>query len=123
MADFEVHLSLNAETRRIGLMRVNEARGKELLLFEYDATWLDEAEGFALEPGLPLTRGSFAPSAGRVVHGAIGDSAPDTWGIKEVATATAEWRQTAKALGLRSAEIERMSSAFEHDDLRGALAL
>lgn len=43
--------------------------------------------------------------------------------IKEVVTATAKWRQTAKELGLRSAEIERMSSAFEHEDLQGALAL
>ena len=80
MADFEVHLSLNGETRRIGLIRRNEARGKELLVFEYDETWLEDAERFALEPGLPLTRGSFAPPAGQVVHGAIGDSAPDTWG-------------------------------------------
>jgi serine/threonine-protein kinase HipA len=43
--------------------------------------------------------------------------------IKEVATATAAWRDTAKACGARSAEIHRMASAFEHDDLKRALAL
>jgi serine/threonine-protein kinase HipA len=43
--------------------------------------------------------------------------------IKEVATVTATWRNTAKAVGARSAEITRMASAFEHDDLRRALAL
>ncbi len=43
--------------------------------------------------------------------------------IKEVATATATWRDTAKAVGARSAEINRMASAFEHDDLQRALAL
>lgn len=43
--------------------------------------------------------------------------------IKEVATATATWRDTAKAVGARSAEINRMASAFEHDDLKRALAL
>ena len=43
--------------------------------------------------------------------------------IKEVATVTATWRETAKAVGARSAEISRMASAFEHDDLRRALAL
>ncbi len=43
--------------------------------------------------------------------------------IKEVATVTARWRETAKAVGARSAEINRMASAFEHDDLRRALAL
>lgn len=43
--------------------------------------------------------------------------------IKEVATVTATWRETSKAVGARSAEINRMASAFEHDDLTRALAL
>jgi serine/threonine-protein kinase HipA len=43
--------------------------------------------------------------------------------IKEVATVTATWRDTAKAVGVRSVEITRMASAFEHDDLKRALAL
>ncbi|MBN9261496.1 MAG: type II toxin-antitoxin system HipA family toxin, partial [Hyphomicrobium sp.] len=43
--------------------------------------------------------------------------------IKEVASVTAIWRDTAKMVGARSAEINRMASAFEHDDLKRALAL
>ena len=43
--------------------------------------------------------------------------------IKEIATVTATWRDAAKAVGARSAEINRMASAFEHDDLKRALAL
>ena len=43
--------------------------------------------------------------------------------IKEVASVTATWRDTAKAVGVRSAEINRMASAFEHDDLQRALVL
>ena len=43
--------------------------------------------------------------------------------IKEVAVVTATWRETAKDAGARSAEITRMASAFEHDDLKRALAL
>jgi serine/threonine-protein kinase HipA len=43
--------------------------------------------------------------------------------IKEVAEATATWQAVAKEVGARAAEINRMSSAFEHDDLRRALAL
>jgi serine/threonine-protein kinase HipA len=43
--------------------------------------------------------------------------------IKEVAAATATWRTTAKEAGVRAAEISRMASAFEHDDLSRALAL
>lgn len=80
MADFEVHLLRGSETRRVGRARCNRARGKETILFEYADEWLRDGDRFALEPALPLTRGAFAPSAGHLIHGAIGDSAPDTWG-------------------------------------------
>jgi serine/threonine-protein kinase HipA len=43
--------------------------------------------------------------------------------IKEVASATARWRNVAQDLKARTAEIRRMESAFEHADLRKALAL
>ena len=43
--------------------------------------------------------------------------------IQEVASVTATWRDTAKAVDVRPAEINRMASAFEHDDLKRALAL
>ena len=41
----------------------------------------------------------------------------------EVATVTVIWRDIAKAVGARGAEIDRMASALEHDDLKRALAL
>jgi serine/threonine-protein kinase HipA len=43
--------------------------------------------------------------------------------IKGVAAVTATWREFAASAGARSSEIDRMASAFEHDDLRRALAL
>ena len=43
--------------------------------------------------------------------------------IKDVATVTATWRETARKVDARSAEIQRMASAFEHNDLRQSLAL
>lgn len=43
--------------------------------------------------------------------------------IKEVASVTATWRDTAKPVGARGSEINRMVSAFEHDDLKRALAV
>ncbi len=39
----------------------------------------------------------------------------------EVARAVATWREEAARTGLAQAEIDRMASAFEHDDLRSAL--
>lgn len=80
MTDFEVHLSLDGVTRKIGHARSNRARGKETVLFEYADEWLRDADCFELEPDLPLTRGGFAPPAGQAIHGSLGDSAPDTWG-------------------------------------------
>jgi serine/threonine-protein kinase HipA len=41
--------------------------------------------------------------------------------IREVVTATAEWRAVARNHGLRKAEIDRMASAFEHEDSKRAL--
>lgn len=43
--------------------------------------------------------------------------------VKEVARATATWRDVAKEVGAGTAEITRIASAFEHDDLETALAL
>jgi serine/threonine-protein kinase HipA len=40
----------------------------------------------------------------------------------EVGHAVATWRREAKKLGLTAAEIDRMASSFEHQDLKEALA-
>ena len=40
----------------------------------------------------------------------------------EVARAVTTWRQEASALGLSNPQIDRMASAFEHDDLKNAVA-
>jgi serine/threonine-protein kinase HipA len=41
----------------------------------------------------------------------------------EVGFAVSHWREEAARVGVKRAEIERMSSAFEHDDLRQSLAM
>lgn len=43
--------------------------------------------------------------------------------LGEVAAATSRWRGVAAMLGIRRAEIERMETAFEHDELRLALGV
>ena len=55
MADFEVHIDLEGRTQQVGLARSNWVRGKETILFEYAAGWLDEPEHFSLEPALAPT--------------------------------------------------------------------
>jgi serine/threonine-protein kinase HipA len=39
---------------------------------------------------------------------------------KQVGVAVATWRREAAKLGLSHTEIERMASAFEHEDLKAA---
>ena len=43
--------------------------------------------------------------------------------IKEVAVAVARWRSVAAAAGVSARHADRLASAFEHEDLRQALAL
>jgi serine/threonine-protein kinase HipA len=43
--------------------------------------------------------------------------------IREVGQAVAGWRAVATAVGARSSEINRMASAFEHEDLTKARAM
>jgi serine/threonine-protein kinase HipA len=41
---------------------------------------------------------------------------------KQVGNAVSKWRDEAARHGLNKAEMDRMASAFEHDDLNAALA-
>ena len=43
--------------------------------------------------------------------------------IREVVSATKQWRNIAKSHGIAASEIDRMSSAFEHDDFNQALII
>jgi serine/threonine-protein kinase HipA len=40
---------------------------------------------------------------------------------REIGTAVAGWREAAAKNGIKPNQIERMASAFEHDDLRAAI--
>jgi serine/threonine-protein kinase HipA len=80
MPDIEIHVDLHGQLRRVGLARCNRVRGSETILFEYADEWLANPDRFSIEPALALTRGVFPPPVGQSVFGAIGDSAPDTWG-------------------------------------------
>jgi serine/threonine-protein kinase HipA len=80
MTDVEVHLDLQGQTRPLGLLRRQMPRGRETVSFEYFDDWLEDAKRFSIEPALVLTPGTFPPRAGQPLFGALGDSAPDTWG-------------------------------------------
>ena len=55
-------------------------RDRESASFEYDRNWLSHPSRFSLDPALKLGPGPFHTMPGRVLFGALGDSAPDRWG-------------------------------------------
>lgn len=80
MADIEVHIELDGQTQPVGLARRHPARGGETITFEYADAWLANERRFSIDPGLRLGAGVFAPAQRQTIFGALGDSAPDTWG-------------------------------------------
>lgn len=76
----EVHITLPNVTYRVGTLYRAPSRSRETVSFEYHGDWLEHVERFALEPALAVGKGRFYPDQGREMFGAIGDSAPDTWG-------------------------------------------
>lgn len=80
MREIEVHIDLDSGLKRVGTLRRHARRGGEVTSFEYHPDWLSDDAAFSLEPALALGRGVFSPEGGRAIFGAIGDSAPDTWG-------------------------------------------
>jgi serine/threonine-protein kinase HipA len=62
----------------VGRLWTRTRKGRESASFEYDRTWLEHPERFALEPALALGPGAFHTE--KPLFGAIGDSAPDRWG-------------------------------------------
>jgi serine/threonine-protein kinase HipA len=75
-----VHVDLEGVPHLVGRLWARSPRGKESATFEYDDAWLANPLRFALEPALTLGKGPHHTMAGRLIFGAIGDSAPDRWG-------------------------------------------
>ena len=75
-----VYADLQGTPHLVGRLWARARRDRERASFEYDGSWLENPERFALEPALTLGKGTFHTAAGRTTFGAVGDSAPDRWG-------------------------------------------
>lgn len=75
-----VYVDLQGQAHFVGRLWSRVRKGRESTTFEYDDAWLKHPQRFALEPALALGRGPQHTQAGRLIFGAIGDSAPDRWG-------------------------------------------
>ena len=75
-----VYLDLQGTPQLVGRLWMRARRDRESATFEYDETWLAHPERFSLEPALMLGPGPFHTPSDQPLFGAIGDSAPDSWG-------------------------------------------
>ena len=58
MTDVEVHIDLEGQVRPLGILHRQASRRGETVTFEYDETWLGDANRFSIEPALTLTAGA-----------------------------------------------------------------
>src|SRR6202167_1494401 len=75
-----VYVDLAGAPALVGRLWSRARKGRQSATFEYDKTWLEHRERFALEPALTLGPGPQHTEAGKALFGALGDSAPDRWG-------------------------------------------
>jgi serine/threonine-protein kinase HipA len=75
-----VYVDLDSAPRLAGRLWSRARKARESATFEYDRTWLQHPERFALEPALTLGAGPQHTAPGKALFGALGDSAPDRWG-------------------------------------------
>jgi serine/threonine-protein kinase HipA len=97
-----VTVHFGEEARSLGVLRYDQQGARESASFEYDVDWLDAADRFAVEPGLPLVGGpQFHRKSrdGSVFHAAIADTEPDGWGKRVIQRDHAKRRQHARRAG------------------------
>ena len=75
-----VYVELDGRPILVGRLWARMRKGRDSASFEYDKSWLERDDRFALEPALQLGPGPFHTPRDKPLFGGIGDSAPDRWG-------------------------------------------
>lgn len=75
-----VSVDLHGAPVIVGRLWCRNRGGRQSATFEYDPSWLEHQERFAIDPALTLTTGPFHTGGSVPLFGAMSDSAPDRWG-------------------------------------------
>ena len=97
-----IHVHIGDAARLVGTLRYDQQGARESAVFEYGATWLADAERFAIGPALALVAGpQFHRKTrdGSVFHPVIADTEPDGWGRRVIQRDYAKRRQEARRVG------------------------
>jgi serine/threonine-protein kinase HipA len=78
--DVSVYVAVGERNLLAGRLYHHHRHGVESASFVYDDRYLADPEAYALDPALPLVRGTLQTSVGQALFGAFSDSAPDRWG-------------------------------------------
>jgi len=75
-----VYCSLKNINHFVGKLWTHASKGRQSATFEYSNHWIYDENAFALEPALPLVKGTFQTEPGLSMFRSFADSAPDRWG-------------------------------------------
>lgn len=116
----EVFVELGGELHHVGLLWSRTSRGREGASFQYQKSWLNFNERFALEPALQLTDGVHHTGTNQNIFGAMGDSAPDRWGRVLMRRAAARAARTENKQPQTLTEIDYLLGVYD-EARQGAL--
>lgn len=116
-----LHRENMTEAKFMGILRVQQAKGRTSYSFEYDTDWLKSKERLLLDPGIQWYGGPQYPTDTEN-YGFFLDSMPDTWG-RTLMKRKAAQEQTNKTATRRSlSEIDFLLGVYDKTRM-GALRL
>lgn len=113
-------VELDGNLHHVGQLWARSSRGKEGASFQYEQSWLNNNERFALEPALGLTSGVYHTEANQNIFGAMGDSAPDRWGRVLMRRAAARFARVSNKQPQTLTEIDYLLGVYD-EARQGAL--
>ncbi|HEY5342783.1 MAG TPA: type II toxin-antitoxin system HipA family toxin [Solirubrobacteraceae bacterium] len=116
----EVDVQIAGEDVPAGRLWTHRYGRSESATFSYREDYLQRADSYELDPGLPLQAGQHQTAVGQPLFGAMADCAPDGWGRRLVRRTEAQRARDEGAQQRGLAEVDLLLGA--RDDLRqGAL--
>src|SRR5665213_3424373 len=116
----EVDVQIVGRNVPVGRLWMHRHGRSESATFSYRDDYLQRAESYELDPGLPLQAGLHQTAVGQPLFGAMSDCAPDGWGRRLVRRAEAQRAREAETQPRGLTEVDFLLGA--RDDLRqGAL--
>ncbi|MCR4746802.1 MAG: type II toxin-antitoxin system HipA family toxin [Lachnospiraceae bacterium] len=80
MRIYDVHAGWMEPAEKIGEIFIENTRGKEIISFSYNESWLINHSDFILDPDIYHVIGRQYVPDGKACFGFLSDSAPDRWG-------------------------------------------